>query len=53
VVTGSVLALLYDYAGSVRGRTRELAMTIGGTAAILAVLALLITGIAPGHVNFS
>ncbi len=53
VVTGAAVALLYDYAGSLRDRTSELALTIGGSAVILAVLALLITGIAPGHVNLS
>ncbi len=53
VITGAVLAFLYDYAGGLRDRTRELAITIGGSAAILAILALLITGIAPGHVNLS
>jgi membrane associated rhomboid family serine protease len=53
VITGATLAFLYDYAGGLRDRTRELAVTIGGSAAILAVLALLITGIAPGHVNLS
>ena len=53
VVTGAVVALLYDYAGNLRNRTRELAVTIGGSVAILAVLALLITGVAPGHVNLS
>jgi membrane associated rhomboid family serine protease len=53
VITGAALAFLYDYAGGLRERTRELAVTIGGSAAILAILALLITGIAPGHVNLS
>ncbi|MGA2931392.1 MAG: rhomboid family intramembrane serine protease [Acidimicrobiales bacterium] len=53
VITGAALAFLYDYAGGLRDRTRELAVTIGGSAAILAILALLITGIAPGHVNLS
>ena len=52
-VTGAVVAFVYDYAGGLRDRTRELAVTFGGTAAILAVLALLITGVAPGHVNLS
>jgi len=51
LVTGAVLALLYDYAGSLRERTTELALTLGGSAVILGVLALLITGVAPGHAN--
>jgi membrane associated rhomboid family serine protease len=53
LATGAVLALVYDFAGNLRDRTAELAVTIGGSAAILAVLALLLTGIAPGHVNLS
>jgi len=51
-VTGCVLAFLYDYAGTLRDRRTELALTIGGTVALAALLALLITSIAPGHVNF-
>ena len=51
LVAGAVLAFLYDYAGSLRDRTTELALTVGGSVAVLAVLALLITSIAPGHVN--
>ncbi|MGO9855263.1 MAG: rhomboid family intramembrane serine protease [Acidimicrobiales bacterium] len=53
VVTGAVLAFAYDYAGGLRDRTAELAVTIGASAAILALLALLITAVAPGHVNLS
>jgi membrane associated rhomboid family serine protease len=51
VVTGAVLAFVYDYAGELRDRNTGLVLTIGGTAAVLAVLALLITSIAPGHFN--
>jgi membrane associated rhomboid family serine protease len=53
VVTGAVLAFLYDYAGQLRDRTTEMVLTVGGTVAVLAVLALLITSIAPGHFNLS
>jgi hypothetical protein len=28
-------------------------LTVGGSVAVLAVLALLLTGVAPGHVNWS
>ncbi|HXZ62194.1 MAG TPA: rhomboid family intramembrane serine protease [Acidimicrobiales bacterium] len=52
-VTGCVLALLYDYAGTRRDRTTQLALAVGGTVAVAAVLALLITGVPPGHVNLS
>ena len=51
-VTGSVLAFLYDYAGTLRDRRTELALTVGGSVALAALLALLITSVAPGHVNF-
>jgi membrane associated rhomboid family serine protease len=53
LATGTVLALLYDVAGNLRDRTAELAVTVGGSAAILAVFALLLTGLAPGHVSLS
>jgi membrane associated rhomboid family serine protease len=53
LTTGAVLALVYDMAGNLRDRTAELAITVGASAAVLAVLALLLTGIAPGHVNLS
>ena len=53
LVTGGVLALLYDYAGDLRDRTTGLILTVGGSVVILAVLALLITSIAPGHFNYS
>ena len=52
-VTGCVVAFVYDYAGTLRDRGAELALTIGGTVAVAGLLALLITSIAPGHVNFS
>jgi len=53
LVTGSVLGFLYDYAGGLRDRTTELAVTIGGSAVVLGLLAVLITGVAPGHVSLS
>jgi len=51
LVTGSVLALVYDYAGSLRDRTAEVAVTVGASAVVVAVLALVLTGVAPGHFN--
>ena len=51
LVTGCVLALVYDYAGDLRDRTTGVVLTVGGSVAVLAVLALLITSIAPGHFN--
>ena len=53
LATGGVLALLYDYAGTRRDRSAGLALTVGGSVAVLGVLALLLTAIAPGHVNWS
>jgi membrane associated rhomboid family serine protease len=53
LVTGSVLAFVYDAAGRLRDDTTEVALTVGASAAVLGVLALLITGVAPGHFNLS
>jgi membrane associated rhomboid family serine protease len=53
LATGAALALLYDYAGTLRDRSAGLALTVGGSVAVLGVLALLLTAIAPGHVNWS
>jgi membrane associated rhomboid family serine protease len=53
LATGAVLGWLYDYAGDQRDRGRELALTVGGSLAVLAVLGLLIGGVAPGHFNWS
>ena len=52
-MTGGVLGLLYDYAGDLRDRNMGLVLTVGGSVAVLAVLALLITSVAPGHFNWS
>ncbi len=53
LVTGAVLAWLYDYAGALRDRGQELALTVGGSVGVLAVLGFLITGVAPGHFNWN
>jgi membrane associated rhomboid family serine protease len=53
LVTGALLALVYDYAGSLRERGTALALTVGGSAVVLGLLVLLITGVAPGHVGLS
>lgn len=53
LATGCVLAFVYDYAGGLRDRTSALVLTVGGSVAVLALLALLITSIAPGHFNLS
>jgi membrane associated rhomboid family serine protease len=53
LVTGCVLAFVYDYAGELRDRTTAQLLTVGGSVAVLALLALLITSIAPGHFDLS
>ncbi len=53
LVTGGVLAFAYDYAGNLRDRTAEVAITVGASAAIVALLTFLIMGVAPGHVGLS
>lgn len=53
LVVGGLLAFIYDYAGDLRDRTTGLVLTVGGSVAVLAVLALLLTSISPGHVNWS
>ena len=50
---GGLLGLLYDYAGELRDRNTALVLTVGGSVAMLAILALLITSIAPGHFNLN
>jgi membrane associated rhomboid family serine protease len=53
LVVGAVLGLLYEYAGDLRDQNAALVLTVGGSAAVLAVLALLLTSIAPGHFNLN
>ena len=51
LVTGGRARLRLRLRRDLRDRTAELAVTIGVSAAVLALLAFLITGVAPGHVN--
>ncbi len=51
LVTGVVLALVYDWAGTRRDRAIGVAVAFGASAVCLALFALLLTGVAPGHVN--
>jgi membrane associated rhomboid family serine protease len=51
-VTGCALALLYDYAGGLRDRGQGLVLTVGGSAVAVGALALLITSVSPGLVNW-
>jgi len=50
-VTGAVVALLYDVAGTRRDRGEELALTVGGSVLVVVLLAVLMVGVTPGHVN--
>ncbi len=47
------LALVYDQADRLRPRPRVWAVTIASSVAVLAVLAVLVVAIAPGHLNLS
>jgi membrane associated rhomboid family serine protease len=51
LVTGGVLALVYDWAGGLRDPSTGLLVAAGASVAMLALLALLLTAVAPGHVN--
>lgn len=53
LATGATLALVYDAAARLRDRQAELAVTIVGSLVVAGVLALLLVGVAPGHVNWS
>ncbi len=53
LVVGALLAFVYDYAGDLRDRTTGLVLTVGASVVVLAVLGLLLTSVAPGHVNWS
>ena len=53
LATGAVLAYIYDVAGGLRERQAGLALTVGGSLVVLGILALLLTSVAPGHVNWS
>jgi membrane associated rhomboid family serine protease len=53
LVVGSALALAYHYAATLRQTAREVALTLTSSAVMLGLLAVLLFGIAPGHVNVS
>jgi membrane associated rhomboid family serine protease len=53
LVVGAGLGILYDFAGELRDARTALVLTVGGSVATFALLALLITSIAPGHANLS
>ena len=53
LAVGALLGFVYDYAGELRDRNTALVFTVGGSVAVLAILALLITSVAPGHFNLN
>jgi membrane associated rhomboid family serine protease len=53
LLIGAALAFAFHYASTLRDRTQDVAVTVGASVVTLAVLALLLTSIAPGHVNVS
>jgi membrane associated rhomboid family serine protease len=53
LAVGALLAFVYDYAGDLRDRTTAMVLTVGASVAVFLVLGLLVTGVAPGHVNVS
>ncbi|HSZ37872.1 MAG TPA: hypothetical protein VK773_12340, partial [Acidimicrobiales bacterium] len=53
LAVGALLALAYDYAGDRRDQTTAMVLTVGASVVVFAVLGLLLTGVAPGHVNLS
>jgi membrane associated rhomboid family serine protease len=53
LVVGAALALGYHFASTLRRTAQEVALTVGVSAVALGLLALLLFGVAPGHVNVS
>jgi len=53
LLIGAALAVVYHYASTLRGKAREVAVTVGASAATLVLLVLLLVSVAPGHVNVS
>lgn len=51
LLVGAALALAFHYASTLRRPAQEVVATVGASAVTLAVLAALLLGIAPGHVN--
>ena len=51
LVTGALLALVYDYADGLRDQRADLAVTIGASVVVVGVLAVALAGVAPGHFN--
>jgi membrane associated rhomboid family serine protease len=53
LITAALVALVYDVATNLRHRAQGLALTVGFSVVVLVMLALLVVGITPGHVNLA
>src|SRR6185437_14070918 len=53
LLVGLGLGFAFHYASTMRQLAREVSLTVATSAVTLAVLALLVLGVAPGHVNVS
>ena len=53
LLIGAVLALAFHYASTLREKAQDIAVTVAASAVTLALLGLLLTTVAPGHVNVS
>ena len=53
LLIGAALALAFHYASTSRQTARDVAITVGASAVTLAVFAILVLSVAPGHVNVS
>jgi membrane associated rhomboid family serine protease len=53
LLVGAGLGLAFHYASTLRQMTQEVAFTVGASAVTVALLAVLLLSIAPGHVNVS
>jgi membrane associated rhomboid family serine protease len=53
LLVGAALGLVFQYSSTLRQRAREVTLTVLASAVTLAVLTVLVLGIAPGHVNVS
>jgi membrane associated rhomboid family serine protease len=53
LLIGAALAFAFQYASTLRDRAQDLAVTVGASVVTLGLLVLLLTNLAPGHVNVS
>ena len=51
LLIGAALAFAFQYASTLRDRAQDIAVTVGASVVTLGLLVLLLTSVAPGHVN--